>query len=245
MMSAANGGFSRLTSRRLALIASFLLHAFGLWAVHRTAVPRVAPAPAQPLVLLMELVQLDNAVQKPVPVALSPPLAVSRSSTKAADIPKARTPSAAPAAASPAGPSTTPVVPSGLVVPSGAGVLTSTTGIASASTGVAGSGTGSGNVSPGSGRVELPSSDAQYLHNPKPEYPLLSKRRGEQGRAVVNVLISIDGTAEKAEIKVSTGFDRLDQAALTTVKSWRYVPGKRGGTPEAMWFLVPIQFVIE
>lgn len=93
--------------------------------------------------------------------------------------------------------------------------------------------------------MELPSSDAQYLNNPKPQYPLMSKRLGEQGRAVVNVLISAEGIAEKAEIKVSTGFDRLDQAALATVKSWRYVPGKRGGTPEAMWFLVPIQFVIE
>ena len=102
-----------------------------------------------------------------------------------------------------------------------------------------------GTASSGSGRVELPSSDAQYLNNPKPEYPPLSKRRGEQGRAVVNVLISAQGTAEKAEIKVSTGFDRLDQAALATVKSWRYVPGKRGDTPEAMWFSVPIQFVIE
>jgi protein TonB len=32
---------------------------------------------------------------------------------------------------------------------------------------------------------------------------------------------------------------------LATVLAWRYVPGKRGGVPEAMWMDVPIQFVLE
>ncbi len=78
-------------------------------------------------------------------------------------------------------------------------------------------------------RVELPSSDADYLQNPKPAYPAISKRLGEQGKVVVRVLIGTDGTAQKAEIQQSSGFDRLDQAARTTVLKWRYVPGKRGG----------------
>jgi protein TonB len=43
----------------------------------------------------------------------------------------------------------------------------------------------------------------------------------------------------------SSGYDRLDQAAVSTVLKWRYVPGKRGGVPEAMWFNVPINFVLE
>jgi protein TonB len=94
-------------------------------------------------------------------------------------------------------------------------------------------------------RVELPSSSADYLQNPKPAYPPVSKRLGEQGKVVVRVLIGVDGTAQDAEIKESSGFDRLDKAALETVRKWRYVPGKRGGVPEAMWFNVPIQFVLE
>jgi len=94
-------------------------------------------------------------------------------------------------------------------------------------------------------RVELPSSDAQYLQNPKPAYPAISKRLGEQGKVVVRVLIGADGTAQKAEIRQSSGYARLDQAALSTVLAWRYVPGKRGGVPEAMWFNVPINFVLE
>lgn len=94
-------------------------------------------------------------------------------------------------------------------------------------------------------RMMLPSSDADYLQNPKPAYPSLSKRLGEQGRVVVRVFIETDGTAKRAEIGQSSGFDRLDQAALNTVLRWRYVPGKRAGTAEAMWFNVPISFVLE
>jgi len=98
---------------------------------------------------------------------------------------------------------------------------------------------------PAPARLELPSSNAAYLNNPKPPYPVLSKRLGEQGKVVVRVLIGVDGTAQQAEIRTSSGYERLDQAALTTVLKWRYVPGKRGGVPEAMWFNVPINFVLE
>jgi protein TonB len=91
----------------------------------------------------------------------------------------------------------------------------------------------------------LPSSDADYLNNPPPAYPRLSKRMGEQGTVIVRVFIGLQGTAEQAEIRTSSGYDRLDKAALDTVQRWRYVPGKRHGNPEAMWFNVPVRFVLE
>ena len=94
-------------------------------------------------------------------------------------------------------------------------------------------------------KVELPSSDADYLQNPKPAYPPISKRLGEQGKVLVRVLIGMDGSAQKAEIKQSSGFERLDQSAMATVLRWRYTPGRRAGVPEAMWFNVPINFVLE
>jgi protein TonB len=94
-------------------------------------------------------------------------------------------------------------------------------------------------------RIELPSSDADYLQNPKPVYPSLSKRLNEQGTVVIRVLIGLDGSAQRAEIATSSGYDRLDQAALATAQKWRYVPGKRNGVPEAMWFNVPIKFILE
>ncbi|WP_143890193.1 energy transducer TonB, partial [Tepidimonas alkaliphilus] len=94
-------------------------------------------------------------------------------------------------------------------------------------------------------KIELPSASAAYLNNPPPAYPALSRRLGEQGRVVLRVRIEPDGTASAAEIRTSSGYERLDKAALEAVLRWRYVPGKRDGVPEAMWFLVPIQFVLE
>lgn len=93
--------------------------------------------------------------------------------------------------------------------------------------------------------LQLPSSDANYLQNPKPAYPPLSKRLGEQGKVTVRVLIAADGVPQKTELRQSSGFERLDQAALVTVMKWRYVPGKRNGVAEDMWFNVPINFVLE
>lgn len=94
-------------------------------------------------------------------------------------------------------------------------------------------------------KVELPSSKADYLHNPPPEYPRMSKRLGEQGKVVLKVLIGPDGVPQKVELQTSSGFERLDKSAMDAAMRWRYVPGKRGGVPEAMWYQVPIQFTLE
>nr|WP_315137723.1 energy transducer TonB [uncultured Limnohabitans sp.] len=93
--------------------------------------------------------------------------------------------------------------------------------------------------------VVLPSTSADYLNNPAPPYPRQSKRLGEEGTVVIRVLITPEGRAEKAEIRTSSGHARLDDTALTTVKAWRFVPGQRNGLPEAMWFNVPIRFVLD
>ena len=90
--------------------------------------------------------------------------------------------------------------------------------------------------------VVLPSSDADYLDNAPPPYPAMSYRMREQGTVIVRVLIGIDGSASQAQIMASSGYQRLDQMALQTVRRWRYVPGKRAGVPQAMWFNVPLRF---
>jgi protein TonB len=94
-------------------------------------------------------------------------------------------------------------------------------------------------------KVELPSSKADYLHNPPPDYPRMSTRLGEQGKVVLKVLIGTDGAPQKVELVTSSGFERLDKSALDAAMRWRYVPGKRGGVAEAMWYQVPIQFTLE
>lgn len=93
--------------------------------------------------------------------------------------------------------------------------------------------------------VQIPSSDADYLRNPKPPYPALSRRLGEQGLVVHSVLIGVDGAAVSARLVKSSGFERLDQAAYQAIMRWRYTPGNRNGVPEAMTFNVPFNWVLE
>lgn len=98
---------------------------------------------------------------------------------------------------------------------------------------------------PAPAAVQLPSSDVEYLRNPKPPYPALSRRLGEQGKVIVFALVGVDGKVKKSEVRKSSGFDRLDQAALNGVMNWRFVPGKRGGVPEEMWVEAPVIFVMD
>jgi len=93
-----------------------------------------------------------------------------------------------------------------------------------------------------SGEIRLPSNQADYLNNPPPNYPALSRRLHEIGKVVVRVLIGGNGQALQGGIAQSSGFERLDQSALKAALNWRYVPGKVDGQVQDMWFDVPITF---
>ena len=90
-----------------------------------------------------------------------------------------------------------------------------------------------------------PRFDAAYLQNPPPAYPSLARRMGEQGRALLRVLVSAEGAAEKVELKASSDSTRLDHSALDTVARWRFVPARQGELPVSAWVLVPISFSLE
>ena len=83
---------------------------------------------------------------------------------------------------------------------------------------------------------------ADYLHNPKPEYPLLAKSREWQGKVFLRVKVSSAGLSEAVEVDRSSGHDILDEAAIDAVKQWRFVPAKRGETAVASSVIVPIVF---
>lgn len=83
---------------------------------------------------------------------------------------------------------------------------------------------------------------ALYLRNPKPGYPAASRRLGEQGTVYLRVFITVAGEAKRVELKTTSGFPRLDRAALETVQGWKFVPAKRDEKPIDAWVLVPIKF---
>jgi protein TonB len=87
--------------------------------------------------------------------------------------------------------------------------------------------------------------DAAYLNNPRPSYPPMSRKLGEQGTAFIRVLVLPDGSAQEVQLKQSSGSPRLDRAALEAVRKWRFVPAKRGRTAIAGRVVVPIKFNLE
>jgi len=97
-------------------------------------------------------------------------------------------------------------------------------------------------VSGSAGHVTPPRVDASFLDNPKPTYPAFSRRLGEQGRVQLLVYILPNGTVGEIKVKQSSGFSRLDQAALETVRRWRYVPARRGNDPIPYWYVQPVTF---
>ena len=90
-----------------------------------------------------------------------------------------------------------------------------------------------------------PRFDADYLDNPKPVYPAISRRLSEQGRVVLRVQVEADGRAAEVQLNSSSGSPRLDQSALDTVRRWKFVPARLGQTPTAAWVLVPIAFTLK
>lgn len=86
---------------------------------------------------------------------------------------------------------------------------------------------------------------AAYLNNPEPAYPPLSRRAGETGKAVLLVRISILGRAESVQVQTSSGYARLDMAAVEAVRQWRFDPAREGEQVVASLAQIPIDFTLE
>lgn len=103
------------------------------------------------------------------------------------------------------------------------------------------------NVSPPSPVVldTEPDYRADYLNNPRPPYPMVARRMGFHGKVILNVEVLAEGKAGQVLLHQSCGHQVLDNAALQTVRTWRFSPARRLGQPVTQWFLVPIKFSLE
>jgi len=64
-----------------------------------------------------------------------------------------------------------------------------------------------------------------------PAYPRESREKGEEGRVVVSVAIHADGTLTDIKVVESSGYSRLDEAALEAVRHSTFIPATRFGMP--------------
>lgn len=94
-------------------------------------------------------------------------------------------------------------------------------------------------------RQVAPRFDAAYLDNPRPIYPLISRRMGEQGKVMLLVAVDAQGAPSDVRLHASSGSSRLDNAAIEAVRRWRFVPARQGDTAIAASVIVPIDFSLK
>lgn len=90
--------------------------------------------------------------------------------------------------------------------------------------------------------IVAPLFNADYLSNPAPTYPPASRATGEQGKVFLSVQVSPTGEALDVRLRVGSGFDRLDAAAMEAVRRWKFVAARQGAEAVTAWVVVPISF---
>ncbi len=88
----------------------------------------------------------------------------------------------------------------------------------------------------------IPASAVQYLVPPAPVYSRISARMKESGKALIRVYIDETGIPRNVQLATSTGFSRLDEAALAAVRNCRFKPYLENGVAVAGWAAIPIEF---
>lgn len=78
-----------------------------------------------------------------------------------------------------------------------------------------------------------------------PDYPRLSKRMNEQGKVVLRVELGEDGRVANVAVRASSGYRRLDDAALGAIKTWRCKPAMQNGVAVRAVALQPFNFILE
>lgn len=95
------------------------------------------------------------------------------------------------------------------------------------------------------GRVVTPMrAQPNYLKNPEPIYPLMARRHNQQGLVLLTVMVTAKGGVSHVELKQSSGFPVLDEAALQAVRRWEFEPARIGSLGVESQIEVPVRFIL-
>jgi len=86
---------------------------------------------------------------------------------------------------------------------------------------------------------------ARAVSRPPPRYPPAARRDGITG--VVTIAIQVDGQGAILAVRVvdSDPAGVFDDAAIESVRSWRFAPATRDGVPVTTWVRQTIRFTLE
>jgi len=85
----------------------------------------------------------------------------------------------------------------------------------------------------------------QPIYAPTPDYPDLARKAGIEGKAVVKMLVDIDGSVIEVQILKSSGNQMLDEAALTAARKSKFTPAKQRDKLVRVWVSRPFDFKLE
>lgn len=87
--------------------------------------------------------------------------------------------------------------------------------------------------------------DRDIFLNPKPNYPLLSRRMREQGAVQLKLCINGRGRVEDVQLVKSSGHEKLDRSAMEGVKQWKFSALESGNHALSDCYHLPIHFRLE
>ena len=93
-----------------------------------------------------------------------------------------------------------------------------------------------------SGQPQAQGGPSPLPGNPKPPYPELARKRGQEGLVLLRAEVNAQGEPVKVEIQKSSGYPLLDQAALKTVRKWKFQPPQENGESRPGNLVLPVEF---
>lgn len=97
-------------------------------------------------------------------------------------------------------------------------------------------------AAPAPGPRQIAPSAVRYQKLPELHFPALARRAGEQGTVVLRITVDASGRLKHASVHRSSGFERIDQAALQDIRSARFVPYMEDGKPVEWQTLAPLAY---
>lgn len=92
---------------------------------------------------------------------------------------------------------------------------------------------------------QITASAVRYLVPPQQVYPDTSRRLGESGKVGLKVLVDEHGKAVEVQVTQSSGFSRLDQAAVSAMRAARFQPYLENGVARSVWAPATITYDLQ
>ncbi|RDU98038.1 energy transducer TonB [Trinickia dinghuensis] len=233
-----------------ALLGVALAHAV-LIAVFLTSNSAPAPRPVQSTAIVAQLlspqsdappVAVQSAPQPPAKPAHTEPVRPHVSAPKPpAPHPRVPVPAATRSIAPAPAPAVSPAPPSQATASTSA--PTTATQTAAAATGASSS---KAPAAPETMAIAAPKHvEHADCHIVKPDYPELSRRREETGTATVRFVIGTTGAVETVTLVKSSGFARLDDAAIAALRQSTCQPFVENGSPIRVSYTQAFKFGLD